>query len=86
MKPRPYRCTLCGETGHSRRTCMERFGRRGEPIFLAATRAYHERHRAAGLCISCPQPLAPGNSTYCEHHRQKHNARVRAERQAGVRR
>lgn len=38
---------------------------------ISRQRAKQLRNMAAGLCQYCPRPLAPGNKSMCEYHRDK---------------
>lgn len=44
-------------------------------------RAYRERHKLAGRCVSCPCP-ADADSNYCPRHRARNAARARASKRA----
>lgn len=59
---RQQRCTSCDQPGHKKNRCPN-------PVFVGeknpAASAYARRHKAEGLCSSCPRPAAPGR-TECE--------------------
>ncbi len=38
---------------------------------------YQERHRAAGLCLKCPEPVATATSAFCWGHLQKNRESLR---------
>jgi hypothetical protein len=51
----------------------------GDPEPMRAI--YRDRHRARGLCVSCPRPVKPGRD-YCADHLRKANARAMRSKRA----
>lgn len=58
-------CTLCGEPGHNRRTCLDRFTNIKPQD---RKKRWADKMRESGRCITCGASRAAISAVYCSKH------------------